>query len=83
MIWHETDPETISASVGLIIHDLLPRIVVTFSENEVALRTREGHILSFGLNSNLTTTLLDNSSLVSYNIPAYEDREQISALIGS
>lgn len=37
--------------------------VVWLSENEVALRTREGHVLSFNLNSNITTTLLDNSSL--------------------
>ncbi|XP_040909774.1 inactive dipeptidyl peptidase 10 [Toxotes jaculatrix] len=42
------------------IHD--PR-VAWLNENEVALRTREGHVLSFSLNSNLTTTLLDNSSL--------------------
>ncbi|TNM86771.1 hypothetical protein fugu_007001 [Takifugu bimaculatus] len=33
------------------------------SESEVALCTREGHVLSFSLSSNLTTTLLDNSSL--------------------
>uniref|UniRef100_A0A3B3Z5P2 Peptidase S9 prolyl oligopeptidase catalytic domain-containing protein n=1 Tax=Poecilia mexicana TaxID=48701 RepID=A0A3B3Z5P2_9TELE len=31
--------------------------------NEVALRTREGHVLTFTLSNNLTTTLLDNSSL--------------------
>ncbi|KAI3357722.1 hypothetical protein L3Q82_016132, partial [Scortum barcoo] len=37
--------------------------VAWLNENEVALRTREGHILSFSLNNNLTTTLLDNSSL--------------------
>nr|XP_020473422.1 inactive dipeptidyl peptidase 10-like isoform X2 [Monopterus albus] len=37
--------------------------VAWLNENEVALRTREGHILSFTLNNNLTTTLLDNSSL--------------------
>uniref|UniRef100_A0A3B3UTJ1 Inactive dipeptidyl peptidase 10-like n=1 Tax=Poecilia latipinna TaxID=48699 RepID=A0A3B3UTJ1_9TELE len=30
----------------------------------VALRTREGHVLTFTLSNNLTTTLLDNSSLV-------------------
>ncbi|XP_060931104.1 inactive dipeptidyl peptidase 10 [Limanda limanda] len=42
------------------VHD--PR-VAWLSENEVAVRTREGHVLSFGLNSNLTSTLLDNSSL--------------------
>ncbi|XP_034733366.1 inactive dipeptidyl peptidase 10 isoform X2 [Etheostoma cragini] len=33
------------------------------NENEVAFRTREGHVLSFNLNSNLTSTLVDNSSL--------------------
>lgn len=38
--------------------------VLTPLENEVALRTREGHVLTFSLNNNLTTTLLDNSSLV-------------------
>eukprot|EP00064_Thunnus_orientalis_P005747 superscaffoldBa00000576_g5761 len=37
--------------------------VAWLNEHEVALRTREGHVLSFSLNSNLTTTLLDNSSL--------------------
>ncbi|XP_076596619.1 inactive dipeptidyl peptidase 10 [Chaetodon auriga] len=37
--------------------------VAWLNENEVALRTREGHVLLFSLNSNLTTTLLDNSSL--------------------
>ncbi|XP_070766132.1 inactive dipeptidyl peptidase 10 [Enoplosus armatus] len=37
--------------------------VAWLNENEVALRTREGHVLSFSLNSNLTATLLDNSSL--------------------
>ncbi|XP_034446790.1 inactive dipeptidyl peptidase 10 [Hippoglossus hippoglossus] len=42
------------------VHD--PR-VAWLSENEVAVRTREGHVLSFSLNSNLTSTLLDNSSL--------------------
>ncbi|GLD55996.1 inactive dipeptidyl peptidase 10-like protein [Lates japonicus] len=57
--------------------------VAWLNENEVALRTREGHVLSFSLNSNLTTTLLDNSSLVSYNSAAYEDRGQVSVLIGS
>uniref|UniRef100_A0A3Q4GUF7 Inactive dipeptidyl peptidase 10-like n=1 Tax=Neolamprologus brichardi TaxID=32507 RepID=A0A3Q4GUF7_NEOBR len=36
---------------------------VAWLNNEVALRTREGHVLSFSLTSNLTTTLLDNSSL--------------------
>lgn len=41
--------------------------VLSFPESEVALRTREGHVLSFSLSSNLTTTLLDNSSLVSYS----------------
>ncbi|KAM9343897.1 inactive dipeptidyl peptidase 10 [Pholidichthys leucotaenia] len=37
--------------------------VAWLNENEVALRTREGHVLSFSLASNLTTTLLDNCSL--------------------
>uniref|UniRef100_A0A3Q2CQY5 Inactive dipeptidyl peptidase 10-like n=1 Tax=Cyprinodon variegatus TaxID=28743 RepID=A0A3Q2CQY5_CYPVA len=32
--------------------------------NEVVLHTREGHVLTFALNSNQTTTLLDNSSLL-------------------
>uniref|UniRef100_A0A3Q1KGA8 Dipeptidyl-peptidase 6b n=1 Tax=Anabas testudineus TaxID=64144 RepID=A0A3Q1KGA8_ANATE len=42
---------------------------LSHTENEVALRTREGHVLMFSLNNNLTTTLLDNSSLVSYVVP--------------
>lgn len=58
--------------------DQRPVPVVSFSESEVALRTREGHVLSFSLSSNLTTTLLDNSSLVSSS-----NREQISVSIGS
>ncbi|XP_070695526.1 inactive dipeptidyl peptidase 10 [Pempheris klunzingeri] len=37
--------------------------VAWLNENEVAVRTREGHVLSFSLNSNLTTALLDNSTL--------------------
>ncbi|XP_029282345.1 LOW QUALITY PROTEIN: inactive dipeptidyl peptidase 10 [Cottoperca gobio] len=37
--------------------------VAWLNENEVALCTREGHVLSFGLSSNLTSTLVDNSSL--------------------
>ncbi|XP_040009621.1 inactive dipeptidyl peptidase 10 isoform X1 [Xiphias gladius] len=37
--------------------------VAWLNENEVALRTREGRVLSFSLDGNLTTTLLDNSSL--------------------
>ncbi|KAF7669041.1 hypothetical protein LDENG_00254650 [Lucifuga dentata] len=37
--------------------------VAWLNENDVALRTREGHILSFSLNGNLTSTLLDNVSL--------------------
>ncbi|XP_028265552.1 inactive dipeptidyl peptidase 10 [Parambassis ranga] len=37
--------------------------VAWLNENEVALRTREGHVLSFSLTSNTTATLLDNSSL--------------------
>ncbi|XP_030278594.1 inactive dipeptidyl peptidase 10 [Sparus aurata] len=37
--------------------------VAWLNENEVAVRSREGHVLSFSLNSNLTTALLDNSSL--------------------
>lgn len=36
---------------------------VWLDESEVALRTREGHVLSYSLYSNLTYTLLDNSSL--------------------
>uniref|UniRef100_A0A3B4BGE4 Dipeptidyl-peptidase 6b n=1 Tax=Periophthalmus magnuspinnatus TaxID=409849 RepID=A0A3B4BGE4_9GOBI len=34
--------------------------------HQIGLRTREGHVLSFSLNSNITTALLDNCSLVSY-----------------
>ncbi|KAF3697244.1 Inactive dipeptidyl peptidase 10 Dipeptidyl peptidase IV-related protein 3 [Channa argus] len=37
--------------------------VAWLNENEMALRTRDGHILMFSLNNNLTTALLDNSSL--------------------
>uniref|UniRef100_H2ML62 Inactive dipeptidyl peptidase 10-like n=1 Tax=Oryzias latipes TaxID=8090 RepID=H2ML62_ORYLA len=37
---------------------------VSWLNNEVALRTREGHVLTFSLTNNRTTTLLDNSSLV-------------------
>nr|XP_023846282.1 inactive dipeptidyl peptidase 10-like [Salvelinus alpinus] len=37
--------------------------VTWLDENEVALRTREGHVLSYSLHSNITATLLDNSSL--------------------
>ncbi|XP_061908498.1 inactive dipeptidyl peptidase 10 isoform X1 [Entelurus aequoreus] len=37
--------------------------VAWLSDNEVALRTREGHILTFDFNNNLTTILLDNTSL--------------------
>lgn len=37
--------------------------VVWFNDNEVGLRTRDGHVLSFSLNSNITSTLLDNCSL--------------------
>ncbi|XP_061645980.1 inactive dipeptidyl peptidase 10 isoform X1 [Phyllopteryx taeniolatus] len=37
--------------------------VTWLTENEVVLRTREGYVLSFSLNNNLTTTLLDNTSL--------------------
>ncbi|XP_019721307.1 inactive dipeptidyl peptidase 10 [Hippocampus comes] len=37
--------------------------VAWLTENEVVLRTREGHVLSFSLNNNLMTTLLDNTSL--------------------
>ncbi|XP_012690427.2 inactive dipeptidyl peptidase 10 [Clupea harengus] len=33
------------------------------NENEVVLRTREGHVLTYDLQSNLTSTLLDNSTL--------------------
>lgn len=53
------------------------------SDKEVALRTREGHVLSFSLSSNLTSTLLDNSSVVSYGRPPHDDEQQISVLIGS
>ncbi|XP_047455928.1 inactive dipeptidyl peptidase 10 [Mugil cephalus] len=42
------------------IHD---PCVAWLTENEVALRTREGHVLSFSLSNNVTTSLLDNSSL--------------------
>lgn len=49
---------------------------IVLSENEVALRTREGHVLMFSLNNNLTTTLLDNSSLVSYSNTAHEETYQ-------
>ncbi|XP_049610416.1 inactive dipeptidyl peptidase 10 isoform X1 [Syngnathus scovelli] len=37
--------------------------VAWLTDNEVVLRTREGHVLSFSLNNNLTTTLLYNTSL--------------------
>ncbi|CAG6021838.1 unnamed protein product [Menidia menidia] len=37
--------------------------VAWLNENEVALRTREGHVLTFSLSNNQTTALLDNSSL--------------------
>lgn len=37
--------------------------VVWLNDNEVGLRTREGHVLSFSLSSNITSTLLDNCSL--------------------
>ncbi|KAM4610195.1 inactive dipeptidyl peptidase 10 [Polymixia lowei] len=37
--------------------------VAWLNEKEVALRTREGHVLSYSLHSNLTATLVDNSSL--------------------
>ncbi|XP_037121643.1 inactive dipeptidyl peptidase 10 isoform X3 [Syngnathus acus] len=37
--------------------------VAWLTDNEVVLRTREGHVLSFRLNNNLTTILLDNTSL--------------------
>uniref|UniRef100_A0A8C3ADI1 Uncharacterized protein n=1 Tax=Cyclopterus lumpus TaxID=8103 RepID=A0A8C3ADI1_CYCLU len=47
---------------------------------KLALRTREGHVLSFSLTSNLTSTLVDNSSVVSYSNTAIEDRGQISGL---
>ncbi|TNN57216.1 Inactive dipeptidyl peptidase 10 [Liparis tanakae] len=56
--------------------------VAWLNENEVALRTREGHVLSFSLSSNLTSTLVDNSSLVSYSDTAIREREQVSASIG-
>ncbi|XP_077464066.1 inactive dipeptidyl peptidase 10 [Stigmatopora argus] len=37
--------------------------VAWLTENEVVLQSREGHVLSFNLNNNLTTTLLDNTSM--------------------
>ncbi|XP_041860692.1 inactive dipeptidyl peptidase 10 isoform X1 [Melanotaenia boesemani] len=37
--------------------------VAWLNENEVALHTREGHVLTFSLTNNVTTSLLDNSSL--------------------
>ncbi|XP_028308261.1 inactive dipeptidyl peptidase 10 [Gouania willdenowi] len=37
--------------------------VVWLNENEVALRSREGHVLSFSLTNNVSVALLDNSSL--------------------
>ncbi|KAM6977229.1 inactive dipeptidyl peptidase 10 [Aplochiton taeniatus] len=37
--------------------------VAWLNENEVALRTPKGHVLSYSLHSNQTDTLLDNSSL--------------------
>uniref|UniRef100_A0A3P9DMN5 Uncharacterized protein n=1 Tax=Maylandia zebra TaxID=106582 RepID=A0A3P9DMN5_9CICH len=56
----------ILAVMSLVI---LSVILLTPGKNvdkeNVALRTREGHVLSFSLTSNITTTLLDNSSLVS------------------
>lgn len=52
---------------SLNVQDGLRISLFDFSESEVALCTREGHVLSFSLSSNLTTTLLDNSSLVSYS----------------
>ncbi|XP_018616060.2 inactive dipeptidyl peptidase 10 isoform X1 [Scleropages formosus] len=36
--------------------------VTWLNENEVALRTREGHVIKHDLNSNQTVTLLDNST---------------------
>ncbi|XP_038866806.1 inactive dipeptidyl peptidase 10 [Salvelinus namaycush] len=48
--------------VGVLSLVILSVIMLT-PENEVALRTREGHVLSYSLHSNLTATLLDNSSL--------------------
>lgn len=74
-------PSSHAALCGFINTQLSLQTVC--SEKEVALRTREGHVLSFSLNSNLTSTLLDNSSLVSYGGPAHEDRQQISVSIGS
>lgn len=58
---HPFRPARLSVSVSLTL------LCLCLSESEVVLRTREGHVLSFSLGSNLTTTLLDNSSLVSYS----------------
>lgn len=64
MILLETE---LLSSLGSLLQTSVPAPVLSFSESEVALRTREGHVLTFSLSSNLTTTLLDNSSLVSYS----------------
>ncbi|KAG7281131.1 hypothetical protein CRUP_027668 [Coryphaenoides rupestris] len=45
---------------GFKVHD---PCVAWLSEHEVALRSREGHVLSYNLQSNLTSALVDNSSL--------------------
>ncbi|XP_067095583.1 inactive dipeptidyl peptidase 10 [Osmerus mordax] len=37
--------------------------VAWLNDNEVTVLTREGHVMSYSLDSNLTSTLLDNSSL--------------------
>uniref|UniRef100_A0A3B4F0W2 Dipeptidyl-peptidase 6b n=1 Tax=Pundamilia nyererei TaxID=303518 RepID=A0A3B4F0W2_9CICH len=73
----------ILAVMSLVI---LSVILLTPGKNvdkeNVALRTREGHVLSFSLTSNLTTTLLDNSSLVSNrNTKLLENRFQYTQLI--
>ncbi|XP_062396254.1 inactive dipeptidyl peptidase 10 isoform X1 [Sardina pilchardus] len=47
-------------SRGFKVHD---PCVSWLNENEVVLRTREGQVLTYGLQSNLTSTLLDNSTL--------------------
>ncbi|KAG5282339.1 hypothetical protein AALO_G00054900 [Alosa alosa] len=47
-------------SRGFKVHD---PCVSWLNENEVVLRTREGQVLTYGLQSNFTSTLLDNSTL--------------------
>uniref|UniRef100_A0A3B3DWN8 Inactive dipeptidyl peptidase 10-like n=1 Tax=Oryzias melastigma TaxID=30732 RepID=A0A3B3DWN8_ORYME len=54
----------IAMVVILAVMSLVILSVIILTPNEVALRTREGHVLTFSLTNNLTTTLLDNSSLL-------------------